>query len=280
MKKAALLLAIMLLTATGCGSGNTHNANTPDEISPTKQINTPGTDSNSQINWDYKEGIVIAKENNEVLVVRDEVSDINAPLNELLEEAKPNAIWLGVEDKYYDAVAVGDQVVIYIPNGTVNQSYPAQATAKLFVKEHGFNGYVLKSENNRILVVSSTAQDFSANGGQKNFYEAIWYSDAPSHIEAGMKVAVWSEGALLESFPAQGTAEYVRQIVNPDFEQAKLTEQEAVRQALSSLNTENENEPLFNAIKAVEYDAAAAQWTVYVLNDTRDQVIPVTVADQ
>jgi len=79
--------------------------------------------------WDVKEGYVVAKENGRILVVRDHVPDFHAPLNEILEDAIPNAIWLSVNQADFDAAEIGDKIGISIPNGAINQSYPAQAAA-------------------------------------------------------------------------------------------------------------------------------------------------------
>ncbi|MBE1441315.1 hypothetical protein GGC63_000732 [Paenibacillus sp. OAS669] len=62
-------------------------------------------------------------------MVRDKPSNFEAPLNEILMNAEPNAMWIS-EQADYDAVAVGDRVSIEIPNGGgIDQSYPAQTTA-------------------------------------------------------------------------------------------------------------------------------------------------------
>lgn len=79
--------------------------------------------------WDVKEGYVVAKEDGRVLAVRDKVPDRHTPLNRILEEAMPNAIWLTVSPADYHAVEIGDHIGISIPNGAINQSYPAQAAA-------------------------------------------------------------------------------------------------------------------------------------------------------
>lgn len=85
--------------------------------------------------WDHKEGYVVSKENGRVLVVRDQVANIEAPLSEILEDAKPNAIWLSVDKAEYDSVVVGDKLSVTIANGAIDMSYPAQATADVVKKQ-------------------------------------------------------------------------------------------------------------------------------------------------
>lgn len=108
-----VLLLLVLILATGCSSNN---------------------NSESNEHWNYKEGFVVAKDDGRVLVVRDRVENIEAPINEILEGAQPNAIWLSVDKKGFDAVSVGDEVRINIPNGAIDQSYPAQASADVIKK--------------------------------------------------------------------------------------------------------------------------------------------------
>lgn len=96
-----------------------------------------GCSENSDERWDYNEGFVVTKEylfggehTGRILVVRDKVANFKAPISEILENARPNAMWISVDKAGYDAVAVGDQVRIDIPNGgVINQSYPMQTTA-------------------------------------------------------------------------------------------------------------------------------------------------------
>jgi len=40
----------------------------------------------------------------------------------------------------------------------------------------------MKKENDRILVISSESKDFSANGVVQEFYDAIWFTEAPKDI--------------------------------------------------------------------------------------------------
>ncbi|BBH24849.1 hypothetical protein Back11_61940 [Paenibacillus baekrokdamisoli] len=102
----AFLLALLCVVGTGCSSNN------------------------SDERWDYRDGFVVAKEGDKILVVRDKVADSKAPLSEILENAKPNAMWISVDKADYDAVTVDDRVSINFPNGgVINQSYPAQTTA-------------------------------------------------------------------------------------------------------------------------------------------------------
>lgn len=272
MRNLFVLAIAFLFVLTGCSSNSASDVN---RVDGTDAVNNSSEYSES---WNYKEGFVIAKQDGEVLVVRNEVSDIKAPLNELLQEAKPDAIWLSVDDASYEAVTVGDQVSIYIPNGMVDQSYPAQATAELYLKGQEFIGYVVNIEKDRILVVSPEAQDLSAAGGKKNFFYAIWFSNVPANIDIGMKVEVWTHRELMESYPPQGAAKHIAVMNGTKPEGAKRYEYEAVKEAILSVASDKETN--FTVVTDVEYNAASSEWTVYIFNEEHDQVREISVPDK
>ena len=114
MKKMFILLFAVLVLATGCSLNNSGKS---DEI------------------WDYREGFVVTKEDGRISVVRDKVANLEAPLSEILEEAqtKCNLAFSG-QNRLRCYLGGGDQVSIKIPNGAVDQSYPAQATADVTKK--------------------------------------------------------------------------------------------------------------------------------------------------
>ncbi|HZG55389.1 DUF3221 domain-containing protein [Paenibacillus sp.] len=119
MRKAATLLilpcAVALAAAmtTGCAS------------SPDAAVREPY--------WDYKQGIVAAKERGRVLVVRHPMP-AGVPLEAVLEQAKPDAIWLEAAERDVRALQIGDRVNVTLESvdgyAVVDQSYPAQAKAQ------------------------------------------------------------------------------------------------------------------------------------------------------
>lgn len=142
----------------------------------------------------------------------------------------------------------------------------------------GFVGYVVKMEEGRMLVVSPEVTDFSSTGGQKNVYSAVWFSESPSHIEVGMKVEVWAKGGeVLESHPAQGIVERVSVLSDSQPEGTILSEAEAVKKAIFSLEIENSH---FAVVKEVKYEPSDSTWTVYLVQDMRDKVVPIHVSDK
>lgn len=133
----------------------------------------------------------------------------------------------------------------------------------------GMEGYVVKKDNGRILVVDPVPQDFSENGGMPEFYNAIWFSGAPAHAEVGRKVQVWFD-AVAESYPGQSTAKRVNVLTSPKPAGADLTEAEAIRASLESRDF-----PWPAAVKRAEYDANADAWTVTIHHEGDVQDIAV-----
>jgi hypothetical protein len=121
----------------------------------------------------------------------------------------------------------------------------------------GIEGYVTKKEDKRILVVSTKLKDFSATGGIKEFYDAIWVSKAPQEIEVGQKVQVWFEGAIASSYPGQGEASKVVIIPSAYHEGAVMSEAQAVQQAIR-------DNPKINVfvVNQLEFDPKLKQWTI------------------
>ncbi|WP_424767077.1 DUF3221 domain-containing protein [Paenibacillus sp. sgz302251] len=110
-------MVIMLILLSGC-SANNANGGQSNEI------------------WDYKEGYVMAKESPKILVVQN--SDMTEfeekSIDEILNAVDPNAIWITAENESdLDAIEVGDKVSLDI-EGEVEQSAPAETTAKQITK--------------------------------------------------------------------------------------------------------------------------------------------------
>jgi hypothetical protein len=144
------------------------------------------------------------------------------------------------------------------------------------VHNSGFNGYVVKKDKDRILVVNSTERDFSANGGASHYYEAIWFSNSPFNIEVGQHVEVQTDGAIAQSYPGQGQAESVSVITGLKPKGVLLSEAEAVRKALTSPEAADYNVPV---IKEVKFDEALAEWIVAVTRSGDEKALEIRVKD-
>jgi len=141
--------------------------------------------------------------------------------------------------------------------------------------EAGITGYVMNKENDRILVVSSEAQDFSANGGVNEFYNAIWFSKAPKDIKIGEKVMVWFD-IVAESYPGQSEPKEIAIVPSQLPEGADLTEADALNKALASEAIENQ----VLAVKSIEYNSQEDSWNIKLKEALSDKVYDIKVEDK
>ncbi|WP_169907784.1 DUF3221 domain-containing protein [Priestia abyssalis] len=120
-------------------------------------------------------------------------------------------------------------------------------------------GYVVKKEEGRILVVSSESEDFSSSGGLKEAYSAYWVSKVPEDVELGQKVRVWFSGPTTDSYPGGAGAKKVSVIKSKKPDGANLSDTQALRKAL--LNEKiDENEVI--VVKRIKYDTKLDNWTI------------------
>lgn len=138
-------------------------------------------------------------------------------------------------------------------------------------------GYVVKKEGESILVVSSVPKDFSSTGGVKEYYDAIWASEAPKELEPGQKVRVWFKGPLAESYPAHGTAERVWAFQSNKPEGATLSEAQAINKALI---TQKDYTAGIIIIKGVKYDIKSDSWNIHMQETHKESDFNVQVDDK
>ncbi len=119
----------------------------------------------------------------------------------------------------------------------------------------GIEGYVTAVEGGRILVVSSEAQDFSSTGGVDEFYNAIWFSNAPDSIKAGDFVKVWFD-AVAESYPGQSEAIHVEVVQGQKPEGASLSQSEALNKALRI------HDQGVYAVLSISYNQETDKWNI------------------
>ncbi|MFB4162823.1 YobA family protein [Alteribacillus sp. JSM 102045] len=122
----------------------------------------------------------------------------------------------------------------------------------------GMTGYVVDKKDGRVLVAASEPKDYSDTGGQEVFYSAIWFSNAADNAEIGHGVEVWYE-VVAESYPGQSEAEHMEILPGEKPEEANLTEQEAVKQALESKDIQG-----IPAVTSVDFQTEHKQWKVEI----------------
>jgi hypothetical protein len=116
--------------------------------------------------------------------------------------------------------------------------------------------YVTKKEKENTLVVNVIPKD---TGGVKEFYDAVWVSNIPDEVEIGQKVEVLFEGAMAASYPGQGRAKKVSILPKIKPNKANMTEDQVIREALTSKETSNIN--IF-VIKDIKFDEKLDLWTI------------------
>jgi hypothetical protein len=142
-------------------------------------------------------------------------------------------------------------------------------------EEPGIIGYVMNEENTGILVVSQVVQDFSATGGVEEFYNAIWFSNAPQDVEIGDKVKVWYD-EVLESYPGQSEAKHVEVISSQKPNGANLTESEALYKTLTSKEV---NRTEVAVVKFIEYNKQTDKWNIVLKETWGDKIVNIEVED-
>ncbi|MCL6661303.1 MULTISPECIES: DUF3221 domain-containing protein [Paenibacillus] len=156
-------------------------------------------------------------------------------------------------------------------------SVQAQANAP---SEDGFTGYVVERKDNSILVVDPAYEDFSANGGGNRYYPAKWFSNAPDP-QIGSYVEVWTDGGPEnQPYPGQARAEKIAVSCPNTPDGAHMTDADAIRSGLHSLDTENMHIPV---IEDTRFDADTGTWTIQMRDANtanEEQVVHVTVKDE
>ena len=142
--------------------------------------------------------------------------------------------------------------------------------------EAGITGYVMAMENGRILVVNPDAQDFSATGGVKEFYNAIWFSNVPQDIKLGERVNVWYD-LVMESYPGQSEVKHIEVIPSEKPEGVNLTEAEALSKALTSQEI-NANE--ITVVKDIAYNNKTNKWNINLKQIWSDEIYNIQVEDK
>jgi hypothetical protein len=135
---------------------------------------------------------------------------------------------------------------------------PEQTFTDSPVKDGGF---IMNVEEGRIFVAGGT--------------EGATYYNFPEtdKLKVGQRVKVEASGAIMESYPAQGTAKYVE--VMPDYKplNAKLSESQAVAKALEM--DDGKSMMGFVLIDKVMFDENEKKWIFKVLKDDGEATLEV-----
>ncbi|MBM7542080.1 DUF3221 domain-containing protein [Amphibacillus cookii] len=141
--------------------------------------------------------------------------------------------------------------------------------------EPGITGYVVDQSDNRILVASDQAQDLSESGGVSEYYEMIWFLNAPTDIQCGDKVDIWYD-TIDDSYPAKSTLQDYHIHDQEPPEEAHLTSADALKEALSKQS--NHPSQIF-AVRDIIFNKDHLQWTVYLFEIWSGEVVAIEVEE-
>lgn len=121
--------------------------------------------------------------------------------------------------------------------------------------------YIMSLEQDRFLAVEAKSKDFSENGGQEEYYSAIFFGfeDAAEQLELGQRVKIEAAGYILESYPGEGRAVLVEVLPTYQPKSADLTEAEVVKRALKEIGPSELDIP---TIRSVTFNEEEDSWTI------------------
>ncbi|MBA9029445.1 DUF3221 domain-containing protein [Peribacillus huizhouensis] len=133
-------------------------------------------------------------------------------------------------------------------------------------------GYVTKKDENKILVVSPEPEDYSANGGEREHYDAVWISTSniAEDILVGQRIEVLFEGSVFLIYPGQGSAKDISVQSTETQKNSKISEVEAIQEAINQLETDDFKNSVI-IVKSVNYDDETSSWYID-LNDDNFQI--------
>jgi len=145
-----------------------------------------------------------------------------------------------------------------------------------YVGEPGITGYVMDKEGKEILVVSTEAKDYSKNGGNKEFYDAVWASKSPNNVEEGEQVKIWFENGVATSYPGQASVGKLEVMPSSIPEGVTISDTEALNKVLSKNKFENE----ILTVQSISYDDDKDEWSIVLKNTDSYEKHTIKVEDK
>ncbi|QKS72644.1 DUF3221 domain-containing protein [Paenalkalicoccus suaedae] len=150
------------------------------------------------------------------------------------------------------------------------------STNNTSIEEPYESGYITAQDGDRLLFVSSEAQDFSDTGGIEEFYSAIWFTPDDQDVQVGDFIHV-SFSVVETSYPGQGTLDQLEVVPRDQPEGANLTEAEAIRSALSELS---DDDHWFYAVAETSFDPQSASWSITLKQTDSLEETTIEVSDE
>lgn len=134
----------------------------------------------------------------------------------------------------------------------------------------------MDKEGQKSLVVSSEAKDYGENGGNEEFYDAVWASKSPNNFKVAEEVKIWFDGDVATSYPGQAAVCRLEVTPSSTPEGATLSDTGALNRALSKNKFENE----ILTAQTISYDAEKDEWSIILKNTDSFEVHTVRVEDK
>lgn len=161
--------------------------------------------------------------------------------------------------------AFSDREVVITQEGTMVQApgeptviYPESAVTADPSDE---GNYIMSLEQDRFLAVEAKSKDFSENGGQEEYYSAIFFDfeDAAKQLELGQRVKIEAAGPILESYLGEARAVLVEVLPTYNPKLADLTEADVVKRVLKEIDPLEFGVP---AIRSIIFNEEEDSWNV------------------
>ncbi|MBU5595000.1 YobA family protein [Amphibacillus sp. MSJ-3] len=136
-------------------------------------------------------------------------------------------------------------------------------------------GYVVEKSEQNILVSSVIPEDLSGNGGVSEFYQMIWFSNAPKELNYGDKVDIWHK-ELHESYPARSTIEHYTICESDSPEGAKMTESEVLEQVLSQKDIQPSE---LYAVRSTYFNKNKQTWIITLVEIWTEEVVTIEYSE-
>ncbi|MDQ0888830.1 hypothetical protein QFZ81_003918 [Paenibacillus sp. V4I9] len=127
-------------------------------------------------------------------------------------------------------------------------------------------GYIVDKKPGQVLVVSGEATDYG-HGGNREYYDALWFSNVSDTLVIGDKVKAWSKHGIYPTpYPGQRIAHKLIEQITVHPEGADRTEEYMLQLAFQDDKLKDMHKII--AVKSVNYNAKEDMWYLH-LKDAR-----------
>lgn len=125
-------------------------------------------------------------------------------------------------------------------------------------EEPYLTGYVMDKRSQKLLIVSTEAEENQSTERTEETYRAVWSAKPPNHVKVGEQVNVWYEAEFLLSDPPEATISEIEVLPSAVPEGADLSDTEALNQALAQETVKNK----ILTVKSIVFDPDKDEWSI------------------